>query len=41
LIFGNWEIKIKSGGNLLETSWGSNADSFSKRKYNVDGDLVK
>jgi len=41
LIFGNWEIKIKNGSNMIETTWGSNADSFSKKKYNVEGDLLK
>ena len=41
LIFGNWEIKIKNGGNVLETTWGNNGDSFSKRKFKVEGDLVR
>jgi hypothetical protein len=33
LIFGNWEIKVKSGDNVLETNWGGNGDCFLKSQY--------
>lgn len=27
-ILGNWEIKVKNGENILETTWGSKSDCF-------------
>lgn len=27
-ILGNWEIKVKNGENILETTWGTKGDCF-------------
>lgn len=33
LIFGNWQIKVKWGSDVLTTNWGTNGDCFRLRRY--------
>lgn len=33
LIFGNWEVKVKVGEELLYTSWGTSGDIFVRKHF--------